>query len=38
MKTIRRWNENNKMSIRGDAHHVRSMYGASAEQVWTWSV
>ena len=31
--TINEGNENNKMSIGGDANHVRSKYGASTEQV-----
>jgi len=30
-------NENNKMSVGGDANHVRSKYGAGTEQVLTWS-
>jgi len=32
---IRRWNENNKMSIGGDASQVWSRYGAGMERVWS---
>ena len=34
--TINEGNENNKMSVGGDANHVRSIYGAGTEQVPTW--